>query len=78
MNYFAVVIDSCTLAQQGTHGLPGDDFLPDIVVLFLESHTADMGDFYDDFSLLFVEESSTVVVRAYSDPHAHSLHDQSS
>ena len=61
----------------GTHNLPGDDFLPDIVVLFLESHTIDMGDFHDDFSLLFVEGPSTVVARALSDPQLHALHDQS-
>ena len=74
---FTAVIDSCTSALQGTHDLPSDDFLPDISVLFLESHTTYMGDFYDDFSLLFAEESSTVVARAHSDPQVHALHDQS-
>ena len=74
---FSIVTYSCTLALQGTHGLPGDDFLLDIAILFLESHTIDMGDFYDDLSLLFAEESSTVVMRAYSDPQLHALHDQS-
>ena len=51
--------------------------MPDIVALFLESHTADMGNFYDDFSLLFAKDSSLVVARAHSDPHVQSLHDQS-
>ena len=74
---FSAVKDSCTSALQGTLSLPADDFLPDIVVLFLESHTADMGDFHDDFSLLFAEESSIVVVRAHSDHQVHALHDQS-
>ena len=46
--FFSVVIDSCTSTLQGTLGLPGDDFFPDIAALFLESHIADMGDFYDD------------------------------
>ena len=66
---FAAVTDSCTSALQGTHSLPSDDFLPNIAALFLESHTADMGDFHDDFSLLLAEDSSSVI--------AHSLHDQS-
>ena len=47
---FAAVKDSRTSALQGTHGLPGVDFLPDTSVLFLESHIVNMGDFYDDFS----------------------------
>ena len=64
---FVAVIDSCTSPLQGTHGV---DFLPDISVLFLESHVVDMGAFHDDFSLLFAENASpTVLVR--------SLHDQS-
>ena len=36
-----------------------------------------MGDFYDDFSLLFAKDSSTVVARADFDPEVHALHDQS-
>ena len=40
---FVIVTTSCTSALQGTHGLLGDDFLPDIATLFLESHTTDMG-----------------------------------
>ena len=55
----AAVIDSCTSPLQGTHGV---DFLPDISVLFLESHTVDMGNFHDDFSLLFAENDSTTVL----------------
>ena len=69
----SIVNDSCTLAQQGTPCLlvlaSADDFLPDISVLFLESHTTDMGDFYGGLSLFFAENSSPVLV--------HSLHDQS-
>ena len=63
---FSAVINSCTSPLQGTHGA---DFLPDLSVLFLESHTVDMEVFHDDFSLLFAEESSTILVR--------SIHDQS-
>ena len=44
--------------------------MPDIAVLFLESHTIDIGDFHDDFSLLFAENASSTVI-------VHSLHDQS-
>ena len=50
----------------------------DIAGLFVESHIADLGDFFDDIPLLFDEDDpSPVVVRAHSDPHVHSLHDQS-
>ena len=66
----AAVIDSCTSAFQGTNGLSGDDFLPDISALFLESHTTDMEDFFGDLLLLFSEADSSIVI-------AHSLHDQS-
>ena len=74
----ATVNDSCTLAQQGTLCLLvpalGDDFLIDISSLFIESHTTYLEDFHDDPPLLFVEDDpSTVVVRAHSDPHVHSL-----
>ena len=74
---FAAVKNSCTSTLQGTLDLSGDVFLPDVSVLFLESHTADMEDYHDDFSFLFAEESSTVVARAHSDPQLHALHDQS-
>ena len=67
---FAAVTDSCTSALQGTHGLPCDDFLPDILALFLESHIADMEDFSGDLSLIFSKVDSSTVI-------AHSLHDQS-
>ena len=44
----------------------------------MESHTTDLEDFFDDISPLFHEDDpSTVVARAHSDPHVHSLHDQS-
>ena len=75
---FSTVIGSCTSALQGTHGLLGDDFLPNILALFLELDAMDMGDFFDDLLLLFSEvDSSTVVARAHFDPQVHSLHDQS-
>ena len=67
---FAVVKDSCTSTLQGTLDLPSADFLPDVSVLFLESHTADMEVFSDDFSLLFAKNDSPTVL-------VHSLHDQS-
>ena len=74
----ATVTDSCSSTQQGTHGLPGDDFLSDIATLSLESHTTDLEDFFDDLLLLFIkDEPSIVFVRAHFDPHVHSLHDQS-
>ena len=68
--YFSAVIDSHTSTLQGTHRLPSDDFLPDISALFLESHIADMEDFFGDLLLLFSEADSSTVI-------AHSLHDQS-
>ena len=44
----------------------------------MESHIAYLGDIFDDIHLLFDEDDpSTVVVRAHSNPHVHSLHDQS-
>ena len=56
-----------------------DDFLIDILGLFMESHIVDLGDFLNDVKLLFVEDDpSTIVARAHSNPHVHSLHDQSS
>ena len=45
----------------------------------MESHTIDLEDFFDDLPILYAkDDSSTGVVRAHSDPHIHSLHDQSS
>ena len=78
----AIVIGSYTSAQQGTPCLPAptsvDEFFIDISGLFMESNTTDMEDFFDDLSLLFDEvDSSTIIVRAHSDPQVHSLHDQS-
>ena len=69
--------------KHGTSCLPTqglvDDFLEDSAGLFVESHTADLGDILNDLHLLFDEDDpSTVVLRAHSDPHVHSLHDQSS
>ena len=55
-----------------------DDFLTNISGWFLESHTIDLEDFFDDLPLLFAEDDpSTVVVRVHSNPHVHSLHEQS-
>ena len=80
MNSIAIVTGSCTLAQQGTLCLPvlasSDDFLIDISGFFVESHTTDLEDFFDDLLLLFAKvDPSLVVARAYSNPHVHSLHD---
>ena len=56
-----------------------DDFLTNILGLFVESHIADLGDNIDDLHILFDEVgSSSVVTRAHSDPPIHSLHDRSS
>ena len=45
----------------------------------MDSHTLDLGVSLDDLHLLFDEDDHSIVVaRAYSDPHVHSLHDQSS
>ena len=79
----SIVTDSCTSTQQGTLCLPvlalGDDFLTDISSLFMESHIVDLGDFFDDIPFLFDEDDpSRIVVKAHSDSHVHSLHDQSS
>ena len=74
----STVRESCTSALQSTHGLPNDDFLPNISALFLESHTTDSEEFFDDLPLLFAgDDSFTVVVRSHSKPQVHSLHDQS-
>ena len=46
-----------------------DDFLPNIVVLFVESYIEDVGDIIDDIHFLFVEEnSSSLVAREHSYP----------
>ena len=38
----------------------------------------DLGDSFDDLHLLFDgDDPSTIVARAHSDPHVHSLHDKS-
>ena len=76
----ATMNDSCTSAQQGTLCLPilasGDDFLINILGLFVESHTTNLGDFFDDIILLFDEENpSLVFMRDHFHPHVHSLHD---
>ena len=56
-----------------------DDFLIDILGLFVESHIEDLGDIIDDLHLLFDEVyPSLVALRANSNPLIHSLHDQSS
>ena len=34
----------------------------------MESHIEDVGDIIDDINLLFVEETSSLVVRVHSDP----------
>ena len=53
-----------------------DNFLTDILGLFVESHIADLGDIIDDIHLLLNEEdTSSVVTREYSDPLVRSLHD---
>ena len=45
----------------------------------MESHTIDLEDFLDDLPLIFAKDDPyIVVVRAHSDTHVHSLHDQSS
>ena len=68
------------IAQKGTSRLLApalvDDFLVDIVGLFVESHLADLEDNIDDLHLLFDEaNTSSVVMRVHSDPPIHSLHD---
>ena len=45
----------------------------------MESHTTNLGDSLEDLHLLFDEDDpSIIVVRVNSNPHVHSLHDQSS
>ena len=36
----------------------------------MESHIEDVGDIIDDINLLFVEETSSLIVRAHSDPQS--------
>ena len=68
--------------QQGTSSLPApasvDDFLANILGLFVQSHIVNLGDSIDDLHLLFDEvDTSSVITRVHSDPSIHSLHDQS-
>ena len=77
------MIGSCNLVQLGTPYLPvpasGDDYLIEILGLFVESDITYLGDIIDDIHLLFDEEDpSLVVMRDHSDPLVHSLHAQSS
>ena len=60
------------------NSVPWDDYLADISSLFVESYIVDLGDTIDGIHLLFGEDDpSSVVVREHSDPHLHSLLDQS-
>ena len=45
-----------------------DDFLLDIAEMFVESHIEDVRDILNDINLLFVEETSSLIARAHSDP----------
>ena len=45
-----------------------DDFLLDIVGLFVESRIEDVGDIIDDINIIFIEETSSLVARAHSNP----------
>ena len=81
-SFVSVVTNSCTLTPQGTLCLPflasGDEFLTNISGFFFKSHTVDLEDFFDDIQLLFDEDDPSIVfTRSHSNPHVHSLHDQS-
>lgn len=76
----AIVLPSCDSIQQDIHYLLAsdswDDYLIDIVGLFVESYIADLGDIIDDIHLLFDEDDpSLIVAREHSNPLVHSLHD---
>ena len=67
-------------AQQCTPSIPAptlvDDFLIHISSLFMESHLVDLEDNIDYIHLLFDEVgTSSVVMRAHSNPPIHCLHD---
>ena len=52
--------------------------MADISSLFLESYIIDFGDTIDGIHLLFGEDDpSSIFVREYSNPHLHSLLDNS-
>ena len=44
-----------------------DDFLPNIVGLFVESHIEDVRDIIDDICLLLIEENTSYIVEIDSD-----------
>lgn len=44
-----------------------DDFLPDMVELFMESHIEDVGDIINSIHLLFVDETTSCIVETNSD-----------
>ena len=55
-----------------------DDFLTNILGLFVESHIVNLGDIIDDIHLLFNKEyPSSTITRAHSNPPIHFLYDQS-
>ena len=45
-----------------------DNFLPDIVGLFLESYIEDVGDIINDINILFIEETSSLIARVHFEP----------
>ncbi len=52
--------------------------MADIASLFVESQTTNLGDSLNDLHLLLDDDHPSIVVaRAHSNPHVHSLHDQS-
>lgn len=79
----ATFMATCDLVQQDIHHLPDitnwDDYVANIVGLFVESHISNLGDNIHDIHLLFDEvDSSLVVVEEPLDPPVHSPHDHSS
>ncbi len=68
-SFIVAVTNSCTSTQQGTFCLlvpaSGDDFLTDILGFFMESHTIDLEDFFDDLLLLFAKDDPSTVVLVF-------------
>ena len=70
--YLFFEVNSTSIAVVKDPVEQGTSTLPSLALVI------DLGDILHDLHLLFDgDDSSTIVARAHSDPHIHSLHDQS-